>query len=180
MNTNATPSRPVVLYVDDERGNLNAFQAAFRHDFEIHLAQSPSEALTLLNSRTVDVMITDQRMPVMTGTELVKSVKESHPEVVKMILTGFADHEVVMEALNEGLVYRFFEKPWNRDVIARDIHKAHLMLQAYRERKRKLMEMRDNLKRGVDSVNELLTHLTLQQDDLGLGMAKELQEILEG
>ncbi|MDA0728462.1 MAG: response regulator [Bacteroidetes bacterium] len=173
-------SRPVVLYVDDERGNLSAFMAAFRHEFDVHVAQSATEALDVLSAIPVDVLITDQRMPTITGIEFVRGIKESFPEVVKMILTGFADHEVVMEALNEGLVYRFFEKPWNQLVISQDVHKAFDMLQSYRARKRNLLEMRENLKRGVDSVNELLSHLTLQQDTLGLGMAKELQEILEG
>jgi response regulator RpfG family c-di-GMP phosphodiesterase len=180
MESFPLPARPVVLYVDDERGNLSAFMAAFRHEFDVHVAQSAKQALDVLSDVPVDVLITDQRMPLMTGIEFVRGIKESYPEVVKMILTGFADHEVVMEALNEGLVYRFFEKPWNKLVISNDVHKAYDMLQSYRARKRSLLEMRENLKRGVDSVDELLSHLTLQQDTLGLGMAKELREILEG
>ena len=172
--------RPTVLYVDDERGNLAAFRAAFRQEFDVVLAQTPMEATQRLQHFPVDVMITDQRMPGMSGIELVRSTKETYPEVVKMILTGFADHEVVMQALNEGLVYRFFEKPWSREVIARDIWKAFDMLEAYRQRKKQLLEMRSNLERGVESVNELLGHLTIQQDALGLGLARELQEILGG
>ena len=172
--------RPSVLYVDDERANLAAFRAAFRQDFDVHVAHSPEEAIEQLSSFHVDVMITDQRMPGMTGIDLVRVTKETHPEVVMMILTGFADHEVVMEALNEGLVFRFFEKPWSKQLIARDVEKAFDMLQAYRFRKKQLLEMRSNLERGVESVNELLGHLTLQQDTLGLGLAKELQEILGG
>ena len=179
METPQTP-RPSVLYVDDERANLTAFRAAFRKDFDVHVAHSPEEAVEQLNSFRVDVMITDQRMPGMTGIDLVRATKESHPEVVKMILTGFADHDVVMDALNEGLVFRFFEKPWSRQIIARDVWKAFELLETYRQRKKQLLEMRANLERGVDSVNELLGHLTLQQDSLGLGLAKELQEILGG
>jgi len=78
------------------------------------------------------------------------------------------------------LVFRFFEKPWSRQIIARDVWKAFELLETYRQRKKQLLEMRANLERGVDSVNELLGHLTLQQDSLGLGLAKELQEILGG
>jgi response regulator RpfG family c-di-GMP phosphodiesterase len=174
------PSRPSVLYVDDEMANLIAFRAAFRKDFDVHVAHSPEEAIEQLNSFHVDVMITDQRMPGMTGIDLVRATKESHPEVVKMILTGFADHEVVMNALNEGLVFRFFEKPWSKQRIASDVTRAYDMLETYRQRKRQLLNMRANLERGVESVNELLGHLTLQQDSLGLGLAKELHEILGG
>ena len=176
----AMRNRPTVLYVDDEVPNLTAFKAAFRQEFDIHVASTPKEALGILDAHWIDVMITDQRMPSMTGIDLVRGTKESHPEVVKMILTGFADHDVVMDALNEGLVFRFFEKPWSQSLISQDVFKAFDMLESYRRRKTQLLEMRSNLEKGVESVNELLTHLTLQQDDLGLGLAQELQDILGG
>ena len=76
------------------------------------------------------------------------------------------------------MVFRFFEKPWNQAIIVEDVNKAFDMLVAYRRRKAQLLKMRANLERGVESVNELLAHLTLQQDDLGLGIAQELQELL--
>ena len=143
--------KPVVLYVDDEAGNLAAFNAAFRRDFDVRLAQSADEAIEALDQ-----------------------------EQVKMILTGFADHDVVLAALNEGLVYRFFEKPWVPSTIVSEVQGAHELLKAYRRRKSQLLEMRDNLQRGVNSVDELLGHLSVQKDDLGLGLAKELKEILGG
>ena len=172
--------RPVVLYVDDEAGNLAAFNAAFRRDFDVRLAQGADEAMEALGQERIDVMITDQRMPTVTGINLVRKTKETHPEVVKMILTGFADHDVVLAALNEGLVYRFFEKPWIPSLIVQEVQGAHALLQTYRQRKSQLLEMRDNLQRGVDSVDQLLGHLSMQQDDLGLGLAKELKDILGG
>ena len=127
--------------------------------------------------RGIDVMITDQRMPTVTGINLVRKNEETHPEVVKMILTGFADHDVVLAALNEGLVYRFFEKPWIPSLIVQEVQGAHALLRTYRQRKSQLLEMRDNLQRGVDSVDQ---QLSMQQDDLGLGLAKELKDILGG
>ena len=172
--------KPVVLYVDDEAGNLAAFNAAFRRDFDVRLAQSADEALEALEQEQVDVMITDQRMPTTTGINLVRATKASHPEVVKMILTGFADHDVVLAALNEGLVYRFFEKPWIPSTIVSEVQDVHELLKGYRRRKSQLLEMRDNLQRGVNSVDELLGHLSVQKDDLGLGLAKELKDILGG
>ena len=172
--------RPVVLYVDDEAGNLAAFNAAFRRDFDVRLAQGADEAIEALGQERIDVMITDQRMPTVTGINLVRKTKETHPEVVKMILTGFADHDVVLAALNEGLVYRFFEKPWIPSLIVQEVQGAYALLRTYRQRKSQLLEMRDNLQRGVDSVDQLLGHLSMQQDDLGLGLAKELKDILGG
>ena len=87
---------------------------------------------------------------------------------------------MVLAALNEGLVYRFFEKPWVPSVIVQEVHGAHALLQAFRKSKSLLLEMRDNLQRGVDSVDELLGQLSMQQDDLGLGLAQELKDILGG
>ena len=113
--------------------------------FHVHVASSP-QALQVLDTKPIDVMITDQRMPSMTGIDLVRGTKASHPEVVKMILTGFADHDVVMDALNEGLVFRFFEKPWNQAIIVEDVNKAFDMLVATAE-ERALLEMRANLER---------------------------------
>ena len=138
------------------------------------------KAMEALDQERIDVMITDQRMPTVTGINLVRKTKETHPEVVKMILTGFADHDVVLAALNEGLVYRFFEKPWIPSLIVQEVQGAHALLRTYRQRKSRLLEMRDNLQRGVDSVDQLLGHLSMQQDDLGLGLAKELKDILGG
>lgn len=172
--------RPVVLYVDDEAGNLAAFNAAFRRDFDVRLAQGADEAMEALDQERIDVMITDQRMPTVTGINLVRKTKETYPEVVKMILTGFADHDVVLAALNEGLVYRFFEKPWIPSLIVQEVQGAHALLRTYRQRKSQLLEMRDNLQRGVDSVDQLLGHLSMQQDELGHGLAKELKDILGG
>jgi len=169
--------RPVVLYVDDEAANLAAFNAAFRRDFNVRLAQSAKEAKEALNQEQIDVMVTDQRMPSMTGIDLVRQTKESHPEVVKMILTGFADHDVVLAALNEGLVYRFFEKPWVASSIVEEVQGAFELLKTFRQRKRQLIEMRDNLRRSASNIDELLAHLTAQQDTLGIGLARELKEI---
>ena len=80
-------ARPVVLYVDDEAGNLAAFNAAFRRDFDVRLAQGADEAMEALGQERIDVMITDQRMPTVTGINLVRKTKETHPEVVKPITT---------------------------------------------------------------------------------------------
>ena len=175
-----TTERPVVLFVDDEAGNLAAFNAAFRRDFDVRLAQGAHEAMEALNQERIDVMITDQRMPSMTGINLVRKAKETHPEVVKMILTGFADHDVVLAALNEGLVYRFLKTLGAFHDCSGSPRCPCTLLKAFRQRKNQLLEMRDNLQRGVDSVDELLGHLSIQQDELGLGLAQELKAILGG
>ena len=171
--------KPVVLYVDDEAGNLAAFNAAFRRDFDIRLAQSADEAIEALDQEQVDVMITDQRMPTTTGINLVRATKSTHPEVVKMILTGFADHDVVLAALNEGLVYRFFESPGSFHHRCRGSWRLRIA-ERLSQRKDQLLEMRDNLQRGVDSVDELLGHLSVQKDDLDWGSPRSSRTSLAG
>jgi signal transduction histidine kinase len=109
-----TETGPVVLYVDDERGNRVVFAASFGSQFRIRVAADGNEALNILASEEVAVVLTDQRMPGMTGEELLRQVKRSHPNVVRAVITAHADIEPILAAINEGLVARYILKPWDR------------------------------------------------------------------
>jgi two-component system response regulator AtoC len=114
-------SRPVtldvkrypILVVDDEQDNLDAFRFNFRKTFDILTANSGAEALAILEEKDVAVVVTDQRMPKMTGVELLREVREKHPDTVGIILTAFTDVDVLIEAINLGQVYRYITKPWD-------------------------------------------------------------------
>ena len=97
----------VILYVDDEVNNLNAFKAAFRRDYRILLANSGAEALEILQDKPVHIVIADQRMPEMTGSEFLEKVRREFPKPIRMILTGFSDISAVIRAINEGGVFRY-------------------------------------------------------------------------
>ncbi|MBL7962466.1 MAG: response regulator [Flavobacteriales bacterium] len=102
-----------VLYVDDEAGNLTAFKATYRREWEVHVASSAQEALDILAQHPVHVLVSDQRMPGTTGSELLAQVRERHPRIMRMLLTGYADLEAVVEAVNKGGIYAYATKPWD-------------------------------------------------------------------
>lgn len=103
----------VVLYVDDELDNLTAFKAVFRRDFNILCANSGEEAMTILNNNSVDLVITDQRMPEITGVDLLEQVRLKYPDIIRMVLTGYSDMSAIVDAINKGQVYHYITKPWN-------------------------------------------------------------------
>ena len=113
-----------ILVVDDERENLMALRRVFRKDYEIHMAGSGAEALDMLGGVDVSCVITDQRMPEMTGVELLAQVRSRRPELVRMILTGYTDVEDIISSINDGQIYRFITKPWNREDLEITIRRA--------------------------------------------------------
>jgi two-component system response regulator AtoC/two-component system response regulator HupR/HoxA len=102
-----------VLVVDDEPDNLDAFRFAFRKSFRLHYARSGAEALTELGSFDAAVVVADQRMPNMSGIELLGKVKSLYPECYAILLTAYADLDVLIEAVNSGAVDRYVQKPWD-------------------------------------------------------------------
>ena len=121
-----------VLYIDDEVNNLNSFKAAFRRDFEIYTASSAREGRKILDNNEIGVIITDQRMPVMTGIEFLESIIPIYPDTIRILLTGFSDINAVMDAINRGQVYKYLVKPWQNDELKMYIENA---LEIYNLRK---------------------------------------------
>jgi sigma-B regulation protein RsbU (phosphoserine phosphatase) len=137
MNINKT-LHPI-LYVDDEEDNLKVFNSAFRRDYEIHLALSGQEGFEILKKHEIHLIITDQRMPEMTGIQFLEKIIPDYPDCIRMILTGFSDIEAIIQAINTGRVYRYITKPWNKEELKINIDKG---LETYhlREQNRKLIE----------------------------------------
>ena len=110
------PPRPQILVVDDEEAILETMTFTFEDDYEVHTSTDARRALELLDEREdVAVVLTDQRMPNMSGVEFLKEVWKRHPATVRMILTGFADMDAIIEAINDGHVYAYIAKPWEPD-----------------------------------------------------------------
>ncbi len=104
-----------ILYVDDERSNLIVFDATFEDDFRIHTASSAAaEALEIVEEVPIPVVIADQRMPDMTGVELFALIRRKHPHIQRVILSGYAESDSIISAINEGQVFQFVRKPWQR------------------------------------------------------------------
>jgi len=110
MNSEAPP-KAAVLYVDDDLENLQSFKAVFRRDYDVHLAHTAQEALALLEQVNFHVLITDQRMPEMSGSDLLTTVADRFPNMLRFILTGFSDFDPMVNALNEGRLQGYFSKP---------------------------------------------------------------------
>src|SRR5690348_13193241 len=96
-----------VLYIDDESSNLTAFKAAFRRKYQITTALSAAEGMKVLNEQVIHVIIADQRMPQSTGVEFFHIVRKSHPDPVRILLTGYTDAEAIVDAINKGEIYRY-------------------------------------------------------------------------
>ena len=111
--THAEPkTRPALLFVDDERRVLTSMRAMFRRDYDVMLADSGQEALEILQTRDdIHVVVSDQRMPEMTGVELLSTIKEDYPSCMRILLTGYADLGAVEASINESEVFRYLMKP---------------------------------------------------------------------
>ena len=107
-------SEPIILYVDDERANRVVFEQSFRTRYTIRCASGGEEALAVLREQPVAVLITDQRMPGMSGHELLEKARARYPDVIRVVITAYDDVDPILHAVNEGLVARYLVKPWDR------------------------------------------------------------------
>lgn len=102
-----------LLFVDDEPGILSALRRLFRpHGYKIFTAESGAEGLEILDQEQIDLVISDMRMPEMDGVALLKAIKERSPETIRILLTGYADFNSTVAAINQGEIYRYISKPW--------------------------------------------------------------------
>lgn len=131
-----------VLYVDDEINNLNSFNASFRRDFNIFIATSGKEGLDILRNNKIHVIITDQRMPEMSGVGFLVEVLKEFPDPIRLLLTGYADMEAVIEAVNKGKIYYYLTKPWDEQGIKVIIKNAFELY----DTREKLVQLTEELK----------------------------------
>lgn len=128
-----------ILYVDDEINNLNSFKAAFRRDFNVLLATSGKEGLEILEKSVVHVIITDQRMPEMTGVDFLIEVLKKYTDPIRILLTGYTDINAVIDAVNKGHIYYYLNKPWDEQQLKIIIKNAFEIFKL-REENRVLLE----------------------------------------
>ncbi|MEO8588336.1 MAG: ATP-binding protein [Flavobacteriales bacterium] len=141
-----------VLFVDDEEGNLKAFKSTFRRDMDVLLAHSGEEALKTLDLEEVHVIVSDQRMPGMTGSEFLTMARERHPKAMRMLLTGFADLEAVVAAVNKGGIYAYATKPWDENDLRLRIQQAFEIQQLREDKDRLLHQYRQVFEASADPI----------------------------
>lgn len=113
-----------ILCVDDESDNVDALERLFRTKYRVLKATSGTDALKFLDKDRVTIIISDQRMPNMTGVEFLAKSLKTHPDAIRILLTGYADIEVVIEAINNGRIYRYVNKPWDPVDLVNTVDKA--------------------------------------------------------
>ncbi len=130
-----------ILYVDDEIHNLNTFKIAFRHLYHIHTAINAFEGLDILKNNDIKLVISDQRMDGMSGTEFLKKVKNLYPDCIRIILTGYSDVDVIIRAINDGGIYRFILKPWDATEIEQTLKTGLELLDVKRQNKKLIAQL---------------------------------------
>lgn len=148
-----------VLYIDDEENNLQAFKASFRRQYEIYTAISAAEGLLILQSIDIHVILADQKMPNTTGVEFFKSIVETHPDPIRILLTGYTDIEALADAINHGDIYRYITKPWNDLELHNSIKNAYDAYKAKIDLRNKISELEktnDELNRFIYSISHEL------------------------
>jgi response regulator RpfG family c-di-GMP phosphodiesterase len=114
-----------VLYVDDEENNLFSFKATFRKKYNVMTATNGNDALEIIRSNQVEIIISDQRMPGLTGVEFLEKVIEINAEPMRILLTGYSDMSAVIDAVNKGKIYHYLSKPWDEKVLEDTIEAAY-------------------------------------------------------
>lgn len=172
-----------VLYLDDEHQNLISFRAAFRRFFEVHIAKNVKEALEILAQHPIQVVITDHRMPDMSGVQFLEKVIASYPDTIRMVMTGYSDVEAVIEAVNNGRVYRYITKPWDNKELKLTIENAFQLYdlrlhnqRLFKELQQKVTEQEKTLKLFQKYVPESIISKTLNahEDNLFDGEHKQV------
>ncbi len=116
--------KPRVLFVDDEPRVLTTMRVLFRSGYQVYFADSGQAALDLLKSQPVDVIVSDQRMPGMTGIELLRAARDLNPNAMRILLTGYSDLNAIIGSINEGEIFRFVNKPWSNEDLTATVARA--------------------------------------------------------
>jgi CheY-like chemotaxis protein len=169
-----------VLLVDDEVNILAAMRRVLRREgYQILTANSGKEGLALLADHAVDVIVSDQRMPEMSGVEFLRKAKLTHPDTVRIVLSGYTELQSVTDAINEGAVYKFLTKPWDDDQIRACIAEA-LQYKALSDDNRCLtraiVQANEKLAEANEKLYELLAEKQrqLMLDNASLDIAREV------
>jgi putative nucleotidyltransferase with HDIG domain len=153
---NLPPEAPGVLFVDDERNILRALTRLCRDEsYRVFAASSAEQAFHTLEDEAIHVVVSDQQMPETLGVSLLSQIRDRHPEVLRIMLTGYMEMDVAVEAINKGEVYRLLTKPWNDDELRATIRQA---LEAYAMRREieRLDELIQGQNRELQGLNRTL------------------------
>lgn len=130
-----------VLYIDDEINNLVAFKANFRKQFNVFTADSPERGRKILDENEIHTVITDQYLGNVSGVDFLHSIIEKHPDPLRVLLTGYAVIEDIIEAVNKTHIYAYVNKPWDQEALAEVIESAYEVYCRKKEQKNMLVNL---------------------------------------
>lgn len=160
-----------ILYIDDEAANLSTFSMALKNDYDVITAGSGKDALKIFKKeKNIEIVIADQRMPEMTGVELLEKIHAIDPESIRMILTAYIDVDDIISSINRGHVFNYIIKPWEEDnlrITLKQAHESYVMAKENRQLVKELEKKNKDLKK----LNKLL------EEDIAA--RKETEEELE-
>ncbi len=179
--------QPTVLFVDDEINILKALQRLLRNEpWTVLTASRGSEALELLDRHPTQIVVSDQRMPEMSGVELLSAIRERHPGIVRLMLTGYTEMNVAVEAINQGEIFRLITKPWNDDELRATLrqafdhhalkHEIKRLNQVTREQNLRLQDMNRNLE---GKVRERTKQLGEKHQELRIAYVQTIRALAE-
>ena len=148
-------ARHCLLVVDDEPEVVQSLQDLLRFDYRVLGAHRAAKGLNILEREPVQIVMTDQRMPEMTGVEFLRRLRESHPDVVRLLFTGFADVSAVVDAVNQGSVFRYVTKPWEPNELQSVLRQAGERWDMVAEQRRLTDELTTN-NRKLEALNSEL------------------------
>lgn len=173
----AAQRQRTILLVDDEENILSSLKRLLRRDgYRILLAGGGTQGLEMLASNAVDVIVSDQRMPGMTGVEFLRQVKTLYPDTVRIVLSGYTELQSITDAINEGAIYKFLTKPWDDELLLANILEAFTHKELADENRR--------LGEELTVVNQQLRELLeekqrqLQRDEIVLGVVQEILQVV--
>jgi DNA-binding NtrC family response regulator len=151
----AEQNKRPILVVDDEVEILHSLRGLLRMEFEVHTAQNGFEALEILQRQPIHVVMSDQRMPEMTGVQFLSQVQGECPEAMRIVFTGYADIKAVIDAINQGRIFRYITKPWIPDELRAVLHQAGAEYDQIVERKRLLADLQSHVAQELALVQGL-------------------------
>ena len=151
----ASFKRPI-LVVDDEPEMLFSLKGLLRQEFEVHTAGSAAEGAEILQKQVIHLVMTDQRMPQVTGVEFLSRIKNEHPAAMRLIFTGYADIKAVIDAINQGNVFRYITKPWDPEELVEALREAGSRYDQLVQRNKLLDDLRQYEARCVSFADEVL------------------------
>ena len=155
-----------VLCVDDEENILHSLKRLLRKEgYRLLTATSGAKGLKVLKENDVHVVISDQRMPEMSGTEFLAKVKENYPDVIRIVLTGYTEVDSITASINKGHIYKFILKPWNDQNLKLEIKQGleqYELMQSNRRLNQKVLQQNEELKTVNENLEVLVTKRTME------------------